>query len=224
MTSTNITVKVGSEPYEISPTRMAYFSSFADFQQRAGKDTDVLEHEDIPLFGVAYNGAEHGFRQCFRALGTELDQYHILCDTLDFLCVDVLGGLSTDDLFQVLKSGKPQYELEYKYYTRIRSSKSPARDAAFRLLYSIMSTDFTSEVADSQTIYNAVLFIVSHRAIFKYKTRKVVRMAYEERFQPSQKQLASLDRWPATESSGDPDDDVTTEEYSSSEVDSDDYD
>lgn len=37
--------------------------------------------------------------------------------------------------------------------------------------------EFNSEVRDSQTMYQAVLFIVSHRAIFKNRTRKVVREA-----------------------------------------------
>ena len=223
MASTKINIKVGSELYELDLTRMPYFSSFADFQQRAGRDTEMLEHEDVPLFNVAYKGVEHGFRQCFRALGTDIDQYHILCDSLDFLCVDVLERSSIKDLFQELKTGKPQYELEYKYYREVKSSKSPARDAAFRLLYSIISTEFTSEAVESQTMYNAVLFVVSHRAIFSYKTRKTVRAAYEERFQPSQKQLASLNRWPALEPTGGLEDDVTTEESSSVE-DSDCYD
>ncbi|MCJ1383506.1 hypothetical protein MMC17_006620 [Xylographa soralifera] len=224
MASTKINVKVGSKLYEINRTRMPYFSSFADFQQRAGRNTELLEHEDVPLFDVAYKGIEHGFRQCFHTLGTDIDQYHILCDSLDFLCVDVLGVLSTDDVFQELKTGKSQCEWEYKHYAKVKSSKSPARDAAFRLLYSIMSTDFASEVAVSQTIYNAVLFVVSHRAIFKYKTHKTVRTAYEERFQPSQKQLASFNRWPAVEPDGDLENDVTTEESCSDDFDSDDYD
>ncbi|MCJ1294366.1 hypothetical protein MMC34_005924 [Xylographa carneopallida] len=174
MASTTINVKVASRLYEINPTRMPYFSSFADFQKRSGKDAELLEHEDTPLFDVAYKGTEQGFQQCFRAMGTELDQYHILCDTLDLLCVDVLEGLSIDDLFQQLKTGKPQYELEYKYYSKVKGNESPARDAAFRLLYSVMSIEFTSETADSQTMYNAVLFVVSHRAIFSFKTRKTV--------------------------------------------------
>lgn len=131
-----------------------------------------------------------------------------------------------DSIVQDIKSGKPQYELEYKYYRRVRSSKSPARDAAFRLLYLILTAHFQSEVADSQKVYNAVLFVVSHFAIFKYRTRKVVRAAYDDRFQPTEKQRASLDQWPALEPGMNgrrTEDDVTTDSSSSDEPDWDDY-
>lgn len=61
--------------------------------------------------------------------------------------------------------------------------------------------------------YNATLFVVSHRAIFKYKTRKMVREAFEERFRASEKQQAGLDKWPLSRGSIDEsqEDDATTE-------------
>ena len=58
----------------------------------------VLTHDDIPLFDVVYAGDESGFRQFFRKLPMELERYHELCDTLDFLKVNVLGKRSVRDV------------------------------------------------------------------------------------------------------------------------------
>ncbi len=56
--------------------------------------------------------------------------------------------------------------------------------------------NFDLEVADSNMAYNAALFVVSHCGIFKYRTRKMVREAFEERFRVSEKQQKGLDKWP----------------------------
>ena len=68
---------------------------------------------------------------------------------------------------------------------------------------------------DSAKVFNAVLYLVSHAATFKWRMRSVVRAAYEERFVISAKQRAGLDKWEkkdtaklAVEDAGD----VTTEE------------
>lgn len=72
-----------------------------------------------------------------------------------------------------------------------------------------------------------MLYLVSHAATFKWRTRRIVRAAYEERFEISTKQRAGLDKWEkkdaaklAVEDAGD----VTTEEEgSNSYYDSDNY-
>ncbi len=54
---------------------------------------------------------------------------------------------------------------------------------------------------DSAIVFNAVLYLLSHAAIFRWRTRSVVRAAYEERFVISTKQyfkqfyLNLLDKW-----------------------------
>ncbi|KAF2176240.1 hypothetical protein K469DRAFT_760889 [Zopfia rhizophila CBS 207.26] len=70
----------------------------------------------------------------------------------------------------------------------IKGLKNVARDAAFRLLYLFVIGEFKSDVRDSNMAYQAVSFVVSHRGIFKYRTRKMVREAFEERFELSEKQ------------------------------------
>ena len=70
---------------------------------------------------------------------------------------------------------------------------------------------------DSAEVFNAVLYLVSHAAKFKWRTRSVVRAAYTERFVISTKQAAVLEKWEkndaaklAVEDAGD----KTTEEES----------
>lgn len=51
------------------------------------------------------------------------------------------------------------------------------------------------ETKDSAKVFNAVLYLISHAATFKWRTRSVVQAAYEERFVVSAKQIAALDKW-----------------------------
>lgn len=49
-------------------------------------------------------------------------------------------------------------------------------------------------------MYEAILFIVFHRAIFKYHVRKNIRATFEKRFHVLEKQRANLNKWPALQS------------------------
>ena len=218
--SSKTTVRIGDVSYDIDLSKIPYLSSFVDFHTAAQPRTTEFVHGPIPLLDIAIKGIESGYRQCFRSLPPDLSQHHTLCDTYELLCVDVLGGQSINEIFNDLKSGQRDYECEYKRYREIKGNKSKARDAAFKLLYLILLGDFKDETRDSAKIFNAVLYLVSHSATFKWRTRRVVRAAYEEGFQISTKQTARLDQWEkkdaaklALEGAGD----VTTEEEDSND-------
>ncbi|KAJ5170742.1 uncharacterized protein N7500_003525 [Penicillium coprophilum] len=118
---------------------------------------------------------------------TQIHDYRVLCETLDFLCIDVLSGRDIRSIMGDLRSGK--------HYWNEQIFKTWARDSAFRLLYLFLLGDFESDVKDSNRAYNAALFVVSHCGIFEHRTRKMIREAYEERFDVSAKQLRELDKW-----------------------------
>jgi hypothetical protein len=205
--------------YDIEVSKIPYLSTFVNFQDNAQQQQQQQPaeyiHGPIPLFDVALKGIESGYRQCFRSIPADISQYHTLCETYEFLGVDILGGQSINDIYNDLKSGKTDYELEYKYYRAVKGNKSKARDTAFKLLYLILLGEFKDETKDSAKVFNAVLFVVSHSGTFKWRTRSVVRAAYEERFVPSTKQRARLDQWEkgdATKRAADDDGDATTEE------------
>ncbi|KAH7232502.1 hypothetical protein B0J15DRAFT_572491 [Fusarium solani] len=162
---------------------------------------------DVPYSEVISNGVDNGFRQFFRRMPTQLSQYHVLCDTLDSLAIDVIEGRTIRDVMDDMRRGKSDWDPDER--REIEGLKSIARDSAFRLLYMFLQSD----VGNSNMAYNATLFVVSHSRIFKYRTRKMVREAFTERFPISGKQRTGLDKWPVKDSSlaGSQEDDVTTE-------------
>ena len=210
------TIRTGDVRYDIDVSKIPYLLSFVDFQANAQSQSTELVHDPSPLFDIALKGIESGYRQCFRSLPADLSQHRILCDTYDFLRVDVLDEQSISEIFRDLKSGQSDYDREE--IREIKGDKSKARDTAFKLLYLILLRDFKDEMQDSAKVFNAVLYLVSHAATFKWRTRSVVRAAYEERFVISTKQTAGLNKWEkkdtaklAVEDAGD----VTTEEEKS---------
>ncbi|KAF6792325.1 geranylgeranyl pyrophosphate synthetase, partial [Colletotrichum musicola] len=73
--------------------------------------------------------------------------------------------------------------------------------------------EFESDVRDSKTAFQATLFVISHPSIFRCKTRKMVRKAFEERFNVTAKQAKELKNWPVCERHASfLEDDATTEE------------
>lgn len=165
---------------------------------------------------------EFGFRQCFRSLPPDLAEHHALCETYEFLCIDVLGGQSLNEIIGGLKTGKKDHKRMDKLLKSIKADRSKARDAAFKLLYLILRGEFEDETKDSTKVYNALMFIISHTHTFQSRTRKVVRAAYEERFVVSVKQGADLDKGKRPNAAqlakeDEDEDDVTTEEEAEEE-------
>jgi hypothetical protein len=79
-----------------------------------------------------------------------------------------------------MRRGKSEWDPEDRM--EIKGLKSLARDSAFQLLYLFILGEFGPEAGESNIAYNAALFVVSHCGIFKHRTRKMVREAFEERF------------------------------------------
>ncbi|KFY90893.1 hypothetical protein V500_04900, partial [Pseudogymnoascus sp. VKM F-4518 (FW-2643)] len=148
-------IRVGDVRYDINISKIPYMSSFVDFQANAKPQSTEFVHEPIPLFDIALKGLESGYRQCFRSLPADLSQHHVLCETYDYLRIDVLGGQSINEIFSDLKSGQSDYDREER--REIKGNKSKARDTAFKLLYSILLGDFKDETKDSAKVFNAVL-------------------------------------------------------------------
>ncbi|KAI9774393.1 MAG: hypothetical protein M1840_004287 [Geoglossum simile] len=226
MASPKRAIRIGDVHYDIEVSKIPYLLSFANFQANSQPQSTELVHGPIPLFNVVLKGIESGYRQCFRSMPPDLAQHRTLCETYEFLQVDILGGQAITEIFNDLKSGKTDYTPEDKYSRPVRGRKSEARDTAFKLVYLILLGEFKDENKDSTKVFNAVLFVVSHSGIFKWRTRTVVRAAYEERFVVSPKQRARLDQWKKESDADrtvDNDGDVTTEKEESDYYDSDDW-
>lgn len=166
---------------------------------------------DIPFVDIIAHGVQNGFRHFFRRMPCDLADYNVLCTSLTRLSVDVTKQRGLQGVVMDLKTGDDDYDPEER--RRIKGSKDTARDAAFMLLYLFLVGEFASPVRDAAVAYNAVQYVVSHRRKFKYRTRKMIREAFESKFAVTYKQRAGLDKWPITPpQDGGRDSEGTTEE------------
>ncbi|KIM92916.1 hypothetical protein OIDMADRAFT_21610 [Oidiodendron maius Zn] len=176
---------------------MPYLESYVRHEKASQPQAAEIIHGPINLFDVALKGVESGYRQCFR------------------FCLLT----SPTTVIANLKAGKADYDPEERQ--RISGNKSLARDTAFQLLHLILYPQYGDETKDKMKLFNAVMFVVSHPGTFKYRTKRMIRVAYEEQFGLTLKQRPKLDQW---EKGGNADDemDVTTEEEPDYYFDSDD--
>lgn len=212
------TIRIGDMDYSVNVSKIPYLASFVQLQKYTQPEAAEFIHEPINLFDVALKGIESGYRQCFRSLPIDLSQYRALFETYKFLKVDLLSGLSIDEIIANLKVGKADYDPEER--RPIPGNKGFARDTAFQLLYLMLHAQLGDETKDGMKLFNAVMFVVSHPGTFKYRTKRVIRVAYVERFRPTTKQKARLDQWEKGEAANDATD-ATTEEESDYYYDSD---
>ena len=180
-----------------------------------------------PLSNVLYAdvidfGSRNGFRHFFRRLPTQLADYRVLCQSLKTLQVDVLAGRNMRDVMKDMRKGIKGWDPEER--TEIPGQKALARDSAFRLMFIFLTSESGSEPNEKNQAFNATVFVVSHRSIFKYRARKMVREAFDSTFWPTDKQRTILNNSSAKDAGcrESQDEDVTTEaEPSSYDFDSD---
>ena len=144
---------VGGKLYSIDRVQIPYFNSYANFQANVD---GRLAHDDIPFFEAALNRIEKGYRHCFRKVSRELDACRGVCETLDFLGVDVLNQKSLKEIIKDLKEGQRFYDVDYKRAVYVEGNKTTARDAAFCLVYQILLGEFENEHRDSVQVFSAV--------------------------------------------------------------------
>lgn len=206
-----LTIRVGADDCLINTEKIPYFAAFARFQRLSENNVaPELVHGNIPFFRIINSCVETGYRNFFLQLPLSLCDYHTVCETLDYLTVDILKGQKLTDVANDLKKGRPDWYMHRETF----KGRILARDAAFKLVYLFALGEFESDVEDSNTAFNATMFVVSHPDIFKFAARKVVRAAFEDRFVVTDKQKKRLDKWPIKEPAGEEwrDNDTTTDE------------
>jgi len=174
--------------------------------------TQTPVHADTPFFEVINYSVVNGYRHFFRRMPLSLSQYHVLHDSLELLGIDVLQNQTISNIMHDFRAAKDDYDSGER--RQIRGPKSVARDAAFRLIYMFLHGELDPTVGDKNQAFNATLFVLSHWSIFRYKTRKIVKAAFDERFDVSAKQAAAFAKWMPIllDGRGASDGDVTTEE------------
>ncbi|KAM0452072.1 hypothetical protein ACHAPV_009696 [Trichoderma viride] len=188
-------------------------TDIAGSEQPPGGVPAPLTHDNMPFSDIVDYAVQDGLRQIFRRMSTSLSDYQSLCETLKSRGIDVLAGRKLRDIMKDLRKGKDDWDPDER--REIRGLKSLARDSAFRLLYIFILDLRESGASDQNMAYNATTFVISHRIIFKCKTRKMVLQAFEMRFPISYNQRTGLDKWPIDNPSrgnSEEEEDVTTEE------------
>ena len=219
--SEKLTIFIGNATHILDADSLPpYVKGFVDFERAKRRDdqaaTIFTHNGDIPLFDVALFGLQHGWRHIFRRLGCDdLAPYRTICETYNFLGVDIINATETlDEIRTELKAGRARDD-ETGRSTTWRpgeGNKSKSRDAAFQLLYLILQVELSEATAADKKIYNAVFFIVSHPTIFKRATRDTLRKAYDARFLASKRQTAILDKWAHSHRSDENADATTSED------------
>lgn len=77
----------------------------------------------------------------------------------------------------------------------VKENKTMTKDSFFSLLYLLSRVDLEDEIKTRQKMYQMILFIVSHRTIFKYHACKMIRAIFEKRIVMSKKQKMNLNKW-----------------------------
>ncbi|KAI6772973.1 hypothetical protein HG530_003931 [Fusarium avenaceum] len=202
-----ITIIMGGKSHSVDPKTIPYFKNLMVSRSPGSEKTPFI-HADIPFFDAINYSVQNGPRNFFRRMPHQLQDYRTLCDAIDSLGIDVCQGLNLKDIIKLLKAEPDDYDPEERRV--IKSSKTGARDAAFRFIYTLLkggpssqSSSSSSTLAlpaqDRAVAYNAVSYVVSHRRIFGYRARKIVREAFETVSSLTYKQRLALDKWAVTE-------------------------
>jgi hypothetical protein len=212
-------IQIGSKQYILNPKKFPYLDAYLSFLRHSGQLADQIPtHADIPFFDVIVYCLKHGHRHFFRRMPPDISSYRTVCDSIELLGIDVLKGRNIRDFMDELRwCGRSPCNPDDR--SVIPVNKRLARDVAFRLVYQYLLGDFaTGELGpadrDANMAFNVAIFVVSHPLVFRWRTRKMVRAAFEDRFNISRKQRAALDRHPIEDPSSDvaQEEDVTTDE------------
>jgi hypothetical protein len=196
-----------------------------------GKESEETATPVIPIGTPFASDMEYairkGPRQFFCRLPGNLSNYRFVCQRLKSLSPEAVSkvlariSFTYKDIMADFRLGKSDYDPDER--REIDGVKIVARDAAFRLVYMLLSGDARAE--DRNAAYNATFFVVSHSSIFGARTRRIVREAFEDRFSITIKQRSMMDKFSKTGMIEDVDggEDETTDEDVYLESDSDYY-
>lgn len=219
-------VKVGAaEEAEVETSRQVDKGK----EHKEPKQLDSLIPPGTPFASDMEYAIRKGPRQFFVRLLGNLSDYRSVCQSLKMLSPEavskVLGRISFTykNMMADFRLGKSDYDFDEGRETDELITAS--RDGAFRLVYMFLSGG--AEAEDRNAAFNAAFFVVSHPSIFKPRTRRIVREAFEGRFSITYKQRVAMDEYKKTRDVEDFDngEDETTEEdvYRYSDYSSDGY-
>ena len=136
---------------------------------------------------MAIEGIKNGYRQCLHLLKATTDNFEQLCETYDFLQVDVLDKRCLDDIIKDLKAGDTDV-------LGPQSGKELAQDSAFRLVYLVLRK-FSGTSDDITKLDNVTSYLVGRLDISPPKSWLIVTGVCEQAVRRSSKQIEPNGDW-----------------------------
>ncbi|KAF5874158.1 putative geranylgeranyl pyrophosphate synthetase protein [Botrytis fragariae] len=196
------TISFGSHHYVVELSKVPWLGAYIDLMPRDNasytQPSDESEHESdqsVPYLFIAAQGIINGYYFCFKMLPPELSHYYKLCQTLDVISAENLSS-SPKSLQELLRSIDLYRNPKTPQDVRMRH-RARAGTAAFKFVYLMISGDFNldSKVlkAKRKLALRFVKTVLSNQDDFIWEIRKVVRAAYQVRFEANWDVFKMLD-------------------------------
>lgn len=176
-------ISIAGRNYDVELSKIPYLEAWYN----KFDDKRYLVHKPIPLFYVVLRALDRGYHQCFKLLEPRISLFKTLCETYDFLQINVFTGFPGISSLQLLRS-------DIRRYMSAGPSWNTANDVAFQLVYLMLTGNFdpVKDTSDRDEAYDSVLIIVSRCEVFFPNTRNLVRAVFFAQFMPSAEQVAEL--------------------------------
>ncbi|TGO36778.1 hypothetical protein BHYA_0115g00290 [Botrytis hyacinthi] len=185
-------ISFGCHHYVVELSKVPWLGAYIDLVPRdnasytqPGYESEYEPGRSVPYLFIAAQGIINGYYFCFNMLPPELSHYYRLCQALDVISAENLSsnleslqGLWTSIAFY----GDPKTSQDVRILHRAR-----AGTAAFKFVYLMILGDFPpdSEVPEGKQklALRFVKTVLSNQDDFIWEIRKVVRAAYQVRFE-----------------------------------------
>lgn len=174
-------IQVGDTEYDICLEKIPYLQAFQVRADQLNATQTPIHKGDIPFIDIINEAVQHGFRRFFHLMPAEAADYNTLCETLDYLAIDVLGRRDLADVIRDLK----------RKLLHSADAANLAHDSAFRLVYLFVLGDIEKRGPERDVAYEATLFTVSCD-YFDMEAQTVLRKVFDNRFVVSRRQRLSM--------------------------------
>ncbi|KAF7926902.1 uncharacterized protein EAE98_006286 [Botrytis deweyae] len=195
------TISFGSHRFVVELSKVPWLGAYINLVPRdnasytqPGYESEYEPDQSVPYLFIAAQGVINGYYFCFNMLPPELSYYYKLCQALDVISAKNLSS-SPESLLglwnSILLYTDPKTSQDDRMLHRAR-----AGTAAFKFVYLMILGDFPdSNVRDSKQIL-ALLFVQTvlyNQDDFMWEIRKVVRAAYQVRFETTWEEFQRFD-------------------------------
>ncbi|TGO46597.1 hypothetical protein BCON_0316g00080 [Botryotinia convoluta] len=186
------TISFGSHHYLVELSKVPWLGAYIDLVPRdnasytqPGYESEYEPGQSVPYLFIAAQGIISGYYFCFNMLPPELSHYYKLCQALDVISAENLS--SSPRSLQGLWDSIALYRKSETSQDDRMFHRARAGTAAFKFVYLMILGDFhlDSEVlkAKQKLALMFVKTVLSNQDDFIWEIRKVVRAAYQVRFQ-----------------------------------------